>query len=77
MKLVTRNPLPMHNSKLDLKWYLTGLVFILLAYFYKALTVKVEKTCKKTLFRGSSYKMPKVKNYFLVNIYTLSIVIQK
>ena len=24
---------------------------------------------QKTLFRGSSYKMPKVKNYFLVNIY--------
>ena len=35
----------------------------------KALTVKVEKTCKKTVFRGSSYKRPKVKNYFLVDIY--------
>ena len=29
----------------------------------------------KTLFRGSSYKMPKVKSYFLFNIYF--IVIQK
>ena len=33
MKLLSRNPLTMQNSKLDLKWYLTGLVFILLAYF--------------------------------------------
>ena len=24
---------------------------------------------QKTLFRGSSYKIPKVKNYFLVNMY--------
>ena len=24
---------------------------------------------KKMLFRGSSFKMPKAKNYFLVNIY--------
>ena len=38
-------------------------------YCYKALTVKVEKTCKKTLLRGSYYKMPKVNNYFLVNLY--------
>ena len=38
-------------------------------FCYKALTAKVEKTCKKTLFRGSSYKMTKVKNYFVVNIY--------
>ena len=35
---------------------------------YKALTIKAEKTCK-TLFKGSSYKMPKVKKLFLVNIY--------
>ena len=35
---------------------------------YKALTVNAEKTWT-TLFKGSSYKMPKAKNYFLVNIY--------
>ena len=28
-----------------------------------------ENVQKKTLFRGSSYKMPKVKNYFLINMY--------
>ena len=28
--------------------------------------MNVEKMCKM-LFKGSSYKMPKVKNYFLVN----------
>ena len=38
-------------------------------FCFEALTVKVEKTCKKTLFKGSFYKMPKVKNYFLFNIY--------
>ena len=38
-------------------------------FCYKALTVKVEKTYKETLFRRSSCKMPKVKNYLLVNIY--------
>ena len=26
---------------------------------------------QKTLFKGSSYKMPKVKNYFLINIYLI------
>ena len=36
---------------------------------YKALTVNADKTWQKTLFKGSSYKMPRVKNYFLVNIY--------
>ena len=36
-------------------------------FCYKALTVNAEKMCKKALFKGSSYKMPKVKNYFLVN----------
>ena len=34
-------------------------------FCYKALSVNAEKTCKNTLFKGSSYKMPKVKNYFL------------
>ena len=35
-------------------------------FCYKALTVNAEKTCKKkTPFNGSSYKMPKVKNYFI------------
>ena len=24
---------------------------------------------QKTLFKGSSYEMPKLKNYFLVNVY--------
>ena len=38
-------------------------------FCYKALTVNAERTCKETLFKGSSYKMPKVKNYVLVNIY--------
>ena len=32
------------------------------------MTVNAGSTCKKTLFEGSSYKMPRVKNYFLVNI---------
>ena len=30
---------------------------------------KCRENVQKTLFEGSSYKMPKVKNYFLVNIY--------
>ena len=33
----------------------------------KALTIKMEKTSKKLI--GSYYKMRKVKNYCLVNIY--------
>ena len=72
------NPLPMHNSKLDLQWYLTGACFHFIGlFFHKAFPVKVKKTRKKTLFRGSCYKMLKVKNYFFLLIYTLSIVIQK
>ena len=48
MKLLTRNPLPMQNSKLDLKWNLTGACFHFIGLFcYKALAVKVEKTSKK------------------------------
>ena len=36
----------------------------------KALTVKQEVRANvQTLFKGSSYKMPKVKNYFLVDMY--------
>ena len=38
-------------------------------FCYKALTVNHRENVQKTLFKGSSYKMPKVKNYFLVNIY--------
>ena len=34
----------------------------------KALTVEV-KNVQKTLFKGSSHKVPKVKNFFLVNTY--------
>ena len=34
-----------------------------------------KKREKKTLFKGSSFKMPKIKNYVFLNIYTLSIVI--
>ena len=46
-----------------------GACFHLIGLFsYKALTVKVKKSVK-TLFRDSSYKMSKVKNYFLVNVY--------
>ena len=46
-----------------------GACFHFLGLFcYKALTVKAEKTCKK-LFKGSSYKMPELKNYVLVNLY--------
>ena len=30
---------------------------------------KIREKVQKTLFRGSFYKMPKVKNYFVVNIY--------
>ena len=42
-----------------------GVCFHFIGLFcYKALTVKADK-----VFKGSSYKMPKVKNYFLVNIY--------
>ena len=37
---------------------------------------KSRENVQKTLFRGSSYKMAKVKDYFWL-IYTLSIVIQK
>ena len=43
--------------------YWAGFRFIGL-FCYKALTIKVEQTCKKMLFKGSSYNMPKVKNYF-------------
>ena len=76
MKLLTRNPYPMQKSKLDLKWYLTGLVFILLAYSVIRFDRESRENVQKTLFRGSSYKMPKVKTIFWL-IYTLSIIIQK
>ena len=64
--------------KTRLKMVPYGACFHFIGLFcYKAFTVKVEETCKKKpLFRGSSYEMPKVKNYLLVNLY-LSIVIQK
>ena len=76
MKLLTRNPVPMQNSKLDLKWYLTGLVFILLAYLSEGFDRESGENVKKNpLFKVSSCKMPKVKNYFLNKIYF--IVIQK
>ena len=77
MKLLTRrNPIPTQNSKLKLMIPYGACFHFIGLFCCKALTVKVEKTCKKTLFRGSSYEMPKVKNYLLVNLY-LSIVIQK
>ena len=55
-----------------------GACFHFLGLFcYKALTVKVKKkNVEKTLFKGSSYKVPTVKNNFWL-IYTSSIVIQK
>ena len=52
--------------KTRLKMVPYGACFHFIGLFcYKALTVKVEKTCKKTLFRASSYKMPKVKKLYL------------
>ena len=47
-----------------------GACFHFIALFcYKALTVNADRTWKKMLFEGRSYKIPRVKNYFLVNIY--------
>ena len=76
MKLLTRNPLPMRIQNLIKSDTLRGLISfhcpILLEGFHR----KSRENVQKTLFRGSSYKTPKVKNYPLVNLY-LSIVIQK
>ena len=50
-----------------------GACFYFIGLFYcKALTIKGEKVCKKMMFRGNSYKMPKVKNYFFGYIYRYS-----
>ena len=44
-------------------------LFYFIGLFYcKALTVKVDKNVQNTLLKGSSYKLPKVKKYFIVNI---------
>ena len=47
MKLLTRNLLPMQNSKLDLNGILRGFFHFIGLFCYKALAVNAETTCKK------------------------------
>ena len=61
----TSNTKSSSHAELIINGTLTGLVFILLAYFVlKALTVKVEKKHAKNAVKGSSHKMPKGKKPF-------------
>ena len=69
MKLLTRNPLPCRIQNLIKNGTLRGLFSFYRPILFQGFDRKSRKNMRKTLFKGSSHEMPKVKNYFLVNIY--------
>ena len=61
MKLLTRNPLSMHNSKLDQNGTLRGLLSFYWPILLEGFDRKSRENLQKMLFKGSSNRMAKVK----------------